>query len=107
VHAGMFLHHLPEIRVLTLLAIMDRLARRGVVWNDLVRSRVARVGIHVLTARQVAMVKHDARVSVEAGFTPREARALCARAGVDYADVRWSFLQQRFTAAGERPGAWV
>lgn len=106
VHAGMFLHHFSELRVLTLLAIMNRLARRGVVWNDLVRSRVARAGIHALTVGQRPIVKHDARVSVEAGFTPSEAGDLCARAGIEYARVEWSFVQQRFTAAGEQPWAW-
>jgi len=100
VHAGMFLHHLPEVRVLTMLAIMDRLASRAMVWNDLVRSRVARAGIHVLTLGQPAIVKHDARVSVEAGFTPGEARALAIKAGWEGVAVRSSFLQQRLVVTG-------
>src|SRR5262245_25584663 len=37
VHAGLFLHHLKEIEVLTALAAMDRVARAGIVWNDLYR----------------------------------------------------------------------
>lgn len=100
VHAGMFLHHLPEVRVLTMLAIMDRLALRAMVWNDLVRSRAARLGIHLLTVGQPEIVKHDARVSVEAGFRPREALRLARRAGWDEPWVRWSLLQQRLVVTG-------
>ncbi len=38
-HAGMFLHHLSDLQVMTVLRIMDRLAQRGLIWNDLVRAR--------------------------------------------------------------------
>jgi len=104
VHAGMFIHHLQEIQALTVLRIMDRLADRGMVWNDLVRSEVALLGARVLTARQPAIVKHDATVSVRAGFTPQEARVMLRRAGWPSPTVRSSFLHQRFVAIGEKWG---
>jgi len=106
VHAGMFLHHLPEIEVMTVLRIMDRLARAGIVWNDLVRSRVGVAAIRVMTTGQPEMVRHDAKVSVEAGFTPSEVRELARRLDLDYAALRWSLLKHRFTLSGEKPGAW-
>lgn len=106
VHAGMFLHHLPEIEVLTVLRIMDRLARAGIVWNDLVRSRLSRLAVQLLTLGQPPMVQHDARVSVMAGFTPREAQEYAQRLDLTYCRVRWSVWTQRFTLAGEKPGAW-
>lgn len=83
VHAGMFLHHLSELDVLTVLRIMHRLARRLVVWNDLLRSRLAQLGIWALTLNQSEMIKHDARVSVRAGFTKREALDYARRVGLD------------------------
>lgn len=103
VHAGMFLHHLPEIEVLTVLRIMDRLARRGIVWNDLVRSRVAHVAIRLLTRGQPEIVRHDARVSVEAGFSKAQVRDYARRVDLNYCRYSWSFFNQRFTLAGEKP----
>jgi SAM-dependent methyltransferase len=83
VHAGLFLHHLPELEVLTVLRIMDRLASRSLIWNDLVRTPLAGGAIRVLTLGQPPMVRHDAIVSVQAGFTPwtsPSGSALSARA---------------------------
>jgi ubiquinone/menaquinone biosynthesis C-methylase UbiE len=107
VHAGMFLHHLSEIEVLTVLRIMDRVAQRGIVWNDLVRSRVAMAGIWALTLGQSDMIKHDARVSVRAGFTKKEVKDYARRTSLGYCRYRSSFFTQRFTLAGEKQGAWM
>lgn len=102
-HAGMFLHHFNDVEVLTLLRIMDRLAERGVVWNDLLRGRLPRLGVRLLTARAPEIVRHDARASVDKGFTKSEAVDLARR--VDLGWLRWSAspLAGRFTLAGERP----
>lgn len=82
VHAGMFLHHLDDIPVVTMLRIMDRIAARSVIWNDLVRGAVGRIGARLLTLGSSPMVRHDATVSVDAGFTRREALDLADRAGL-------------------------
>ncbi len=103
-HAGLFLHHLPELDVLTVLRIMDRLAERGVVWNDLRRSRLSHAFITLATLGQPEMVKHDARVSVLAGFTRGEALSLARRVDLTYCRWRSSLFTGRFTVAGERPG---
>lgn len=107
VHAGMFLHHLSEIEILTVLRIMERVAKRGIVWNDLVRSRVAMAGIWALTLGKSDMIKHDARVSVRAGFTKKEVKDYARRTSLGYCRYRSSFFTQRFTLAGEKQGAWV
>ena len=107
VHAGLFLHHLQEIEIFTMLRMMDRLARAGIIWNDLIRSRIALVGIHLLTLGQPEIVKHDARVSVRAGFTRREVKEIRKRLGLEYCRYRANFLTQRFTLAGENQGSWV
>ena len=105
VHAGMFLHHLPFIEVLTVLRIMDRLARAGLVWNDLVRSRTALGLLRPMLLGRPHMVRHDAVASVRAGFTRAEVVDFALRVGIDYARYR-TVLAYRFTLAGEKPGAW-
>jgi len=108
VHAGLFLHHMPgDDEVVRVLGMMNRLARAGVVWNDLVRTRLGMVAINVMTVGQPEIIRHDARVSVRAGFNRREAKLLARRAGIDYASYRWRVFTHRFTIAGEKRGAWA
>lgn len=95
-HAGLFLHHLAEIEVLTVLAIMDRVSRRGLVWNDLVRSPLSLGFVRLFTIGQDAMVRHDAVVSMQAGFTKAEAMDLAKRAGLERVAYRTSVLSHRF-----------
>lgn len=103
VHAGMFLHHLTDADVLIVLRTMDRLARRGIVWNDLVRSRATLAVLPILLLGKPPGVRHDATVSIRAGFTRREVLDFARRAGIGYA--RWHrVLWYRFTLAGEKPG---
>ncbi len=97
VHAGLFIHHLPELRALTMLRIMDRLSRLGVVWNDLVRTPVGYAAIHAMTLGKPEIVRHDARVSVRAGFTKGEAVDMVRRVGWEEPEYRWSVFTHRFT----------
>ncbi len=106
VHAALFLHHLREIGVLTVLAGMARVAGVGVVWSDLHRSRFHRVMVNCFLLNANAMVRHDARVSVEAGFTRREVIELAQRTDLGFARYHRPPLWYRFTLAGERPGSW-
>jgi hypothetical protein len=100
-HAGMFLHHLSDVQVMTVLRIMDRLTTRGLIWNDLIRSRFGKLGARLLTLGLPAHVKHDATVSVDAGFTRSEALDLARRAGL--ANSRWrNHLLHRFTLVSEK-----
>ncbi len=95
-HAGMFLHHLDDIEVMTVLRVMDRLTTRGVIWNDLVRAPVEAVAVRLLTLGGSAIVRHDALVSVAAGFTRREVLDLAYRVGLQHIDYR-RHLFGRFT----------
>ncbi|MHC4080789.1 MAG: methyltransferase domain-containing protein [Planctomycetota bacterium] len=81
-HAGMFLHHLDDIEVMTVLRIMYRLAGRGLIWNDLVRGTVELLLVRLLTLGRPAIVRHDGIASVAAGFTRREALDLARRVGL-------------------------
>ncbi len=103
VHAGMFLHHLDDVEVLTVLRIMSRLAARAIIWNDLVRGPVEALSVRLLTWGRPAIVRHDGIVSVAAGFTKREALDLAHRVGL--AGVRYHrHLFGRFTVTGEGSG---
>lgn len=104
VHAGMFLHHLNEVEALTVLRIMDRLAKRGLVWNDLHRSRLHRLLVEAVLVGMPVIVRHDARVSVEAGFTRREVEEMARRVGVEGARYHRAPGWYRFTLTGERAG---
>lgn len=106
VHAGMFLHHLRDPDAERMLGLMAEAARAGVVWNDLVRSRVALGAIHVLSLGQGRTIRHDAVASVRKGFTKAEAEAMRDRLGLSFLTWRSSFLTQRFTLAGEKADAW-
>jgi SAM-dependent methyltransferase len=102
---SLFLHHLPELDILTVLRIMDRLARAGMIWNDLVRSPLCRLIVAAAVIGRPAIVRHDAKVSVEAGFTAREVRDFARRLDLDYLAFHRGPLHYRFTLAGETPGA--
>jgi len=70
------------------LAEMDRVARRGLVANDLFRSRVAHAVVWV-TTRLLAkspMSRHDGPLSILRAYTPDEVASLAGRASL--ADVR-------------------
>jgi 2-polyprenyl-3-methyl-5-hydroxy-6-metoxy-1,4-benzoquinol methylase len=107
VHAGLFLHHLSDLEALTVLSIMDKLARAGIVWNDLPRTRIALGVTYLITLPTPAIVRHDATVSVRAGFSRDEVVDMARRLELAYAKYHLDFGAQRFTLAGEKPGAWA
>ncbi|MEX2213388.1 MAG: methyltransferase domain-containing protein [Phycisphaeraceae bacterium] len=98
---SLFLHHLSDIQVLTVLRMMDRLSTRGLIWNDLTRNRRAYWTTSFATLLADPIVKHDARVSVLAGFTAREVEDIRQRLSLHYAQYRRHFYH-RFTLAGEK-----
>lgn len=103
VHAGMFLHHLVDDEVERVLTIMGRLATRAAVWNDLVRSPLSRLGVRLLTLRSTPIVRDDARLSVEKGFTRAEAVDAAERAGLARVEFRGMPLAGRFRLVGRPP----
>lgn len=84
VHCSLVVHHLDPPEVLLLLREMGRVARRGVVVNDLVRSavhwRLARLLVAIGTRN--AFTRHDAPLSVRRAYTRSELRDLLAEAGL-------------------------
>jgi len=102
VHAAMFLHHLPDDDAIGVLREMDRVARVGVVVNDLVRNRRALAWAWLITRPVHADVRHDALLSVRRGFRRNEALALARRAGLGYLEYRAHF-GHRFSLSGAKP----
>ena len=97
--ASLLLHHLSDLELLKVLAAMGRIAPRGVVWSDLLRGPVPRLATWLGTRLAPPVVRHDARVSVEAGFSPEEVAAIRDRLGWRRFRFRrhWGY---RFTLAG-------
>jgi len=84
VMSSLTLHHLDEAAAVRHLAEMDRVARRGIVVNDLARSRTAYALVWLVTrlfARN-RMSRHDGPVSVQRAYVREELRMLCEKAGL-------------------------
>ncbi len=80
----MLLHHLDPTVAVAVLAEMARVARRGVVVNDLVRGRLAWLGAWLLTRLRTRnrYTRYDAPLSVRRAYTVAELTALLAAAGL-------------------------
>jgi ubiquinone/menaquinone biosynthesis C-methylase UbiE len=104
VHASLVLHHLDEADGAALLREMARVARLGVVVNDLSRGRLAWLGAwlvgHVLTANR--LTRADAPTSVRRAYTRAEMTALLARAGLRPIALVTGFAGHRYAIAAVR-----
>jgi len=81
---SLLVHHLEPDDAVRALRELARVARIGIVVNDLVRSKLGLVGsrtlIPLLTRNPVT--RHDAVLSVRRAYTPRELRELLVAAGL-------------------------
>jgi 2-polyprenyl-3-methyl-5-hydroxy-6-metoxy-1,4-benzoquinol methylase len=100
-HASLFLHHLQDIEAMTVLRIMDRLATGAVFVNDLVRGAIGRLGARLATIGAPPMVRHDAVVSVNAGFTRAEILDMAQRVGLSGVRYR-RVLGYRFLLSADK-----
>jgi SAM-dependent methyltransferase len=102
VTCALFFHHLTDDEVVRTLHAFDRVARRGIVVNDLIRRRRLFFWSWLLTRPFNAVLRQDGPLSVRRSFRPDELTGLAQRAG-----LRWLFVQTHFghrmTLAGERP----
>lgn len=96
-----FLHHLDTDDVAAVLTHMNRVARRGVVIADLVRSPSAYAGIKLLTCLANPLVRHDGPASIAQAFTESEVLSLRDRAGLTYTRYDEHFAS-RFVLWGEK-----
>lgn len=101
VTATHFFHHLKDEEIVATLKEFDRVARRGIIVNDLLRRHRALAWIYLMTLFANPYVREDGPLSVRRGFTVPEIQNLAARSGLDWLKVRVHF-GHRFTLAGER-----
>lgn len=87
---SLFFHHLTEAQGIHLLREMRRVARHGLIVNDLMRSRRARLltGIATRLLSGNRLTRHDGPMSVLRGFRPEELLHMSIKAGLG--DVRIS-----------------
>lgn len=98
---SLFLHHLDDDDVVRVLGAMARVARRGIIAGDLLRSRRAYAWIKLFTLFANPIVKNDGPASVAQAFTRDEVMRLRERAGVPFADY-FEHFGHRFVLAGQR-----
>ncbi|HEV7810126.1 MAG TPA: methyltransferase domain-containing protein [Candidatus Limnocylindrales bacterium] len=84
-HASLVLHHLEPDAVMAFLRELRRVARIGVVVNDLVRGRLAWLGSLVLvrTLARSPYTRHDGPLSVRRAYSRLELENLLAAAGLE------------------------
>jgi ubiquinone/menaquinone biosynthesis C-methylase UbiE len=105
VHTSLLVHHLDPVPARTLLAEMARVARVGIVLNDLVRSRRSLLGAWLLTrALRNRFTRHDAPLSVRRAYTVSELTALLASAGLRVERRFDGFAGHRVALAARRNG---
>jgi ubiquinone/menaquinone biosynthesis C-methylase UbiE len=105
-HCSLMLHHLSPDEAVGLLGEMGRVARLGVVVNDLDRTRLGFIGAlligHLLTRNRYTRM--DAPLSVRRSYRADEAAALLREAGLTpVRTVRGSFGQRWAIAAVPTP----
>lgn len=86
---SLFLHHLPREKIIQLLKRLKAQCRGRLVLSDLQRSPLAWLGIGAASrlVTRSPIVHCDALLSVQAGFTVCEFRALLDEAGLERAEL--------------------
>jgi hypothetical protein len=97
----MVVHHLEPGEAAALLREMARVARTGIVVNDLARGRLAFVGAwllaHGLSTNR--FTRYDAPLSVRRAYTLQEARAIASDVGIRVVHAEWGVMRHRWAFA--------
>ncbi len=83
---SLLLHHLDPGPAAAALRELRRVARRGIVVNDLTRTWAGLVGLALLLPLLARswITRHDGLVSVRRAYTPPELRRLARSVGLDH-----------------------
>ncbi|MFO0962611.1 MAG: methyltransferase domain-containing protein [Phycisphaerales bacterium] len=100
-HAAMLLHHFDDPGVERALAAMGA-AARTVLWNDLWRQPLSQAAVRVMTLASAPVVRHDAILSVDKGFTPAEMHERARAAGLRVQRLRRMPMSGRLVATMRR-----
>ncbi len=101
VTSSLFFHHLTDDQIVQVLSAMNGIARRGIVINDLLRSRSAWLLSKALMIFANRIVKNDGPLSIKKSLRIEEAQGLIRRSGLSYLSARKSPFY-RLTIAGEK-----
>jgi len=101
VTCALFFHHLTEAQIVAALTSFDHLAVRGIVVNDLVRSRRAYLWTWLFTRPFHPILHHDGPLSIRRALKPAELQALADAAGLRWLSVQRHF-GHRMTLAGQK-----
>jgi ubiquinone/menaquinone biosynthesis C-methylase UbiE len=98
-HVSLVVHHLEPDGAVALLRELRRVARLGVVVNDLARGRLAWLGAWLLaySLTRNPFTRHDAPMSVRRAYTLDEAADLLTAAGLQEIDRRRGLFGHRWT----------
>lgn len=90
---AMFLHHFSEDRAVRIVRSMARVAKWGILINDLHRHPLAYYGIYSLSRlfRASPMVQHDGPISVLRGFRRGELAQIAQKAALTDPKISWHF----------------
>lgn len=88
VNISLALHHFPPAEAARVLSELRRVASKGVIVNDLSRTRTCLAAAHLVkyTIASGSLSRHDGPISVKRSYLPTEARQLAQDAG--FAQVR-------------------
>lgn len=103
-HASLLLHHFEPAESVTLLRELARVARRGIVVNDLSRGPITVAGAWLLSrvSTRNRFTRHDAPMSARRAYTLPEARVLLEEAGLHPVLVTRGLLGHRWAIAAVR-----
>lgn len=87
--SSLMLHHLTPEQAVALLRSAWRVARRGLVFSDLMRGHLPLVGFRLIKPilARSPITRHDGVVSIRRGYTPDELRLMAREAGIPNARV--------------------
>jgi ubiquinone/menaquinone biosynthesis C-methylase UbiE len=103
-HCSLVVHHLDPADAVAMLDEMARVARVGIIVNDLVRGRLALIGAWLVTrlTTRNRYTRHDAPLSVRRAYSRAELRELLTAAGLDVAWEGRALFGHRWAVAARR-----
>lgn len=103
IFSSLFCHHFQDDELVFMFQWMRQQAGMGFFINDLHRHALAYHSIKILTKAfsRSYLVKNDAPLSVQRGFSGRELKALMQRAGLKNCYIKWKWAFRWLVVCGE------
>lgn len=102
VTASMFFHHLSDAEILTVLKKSESIAKRGIIINDLERSKLSYAGFWLLTLFiNDGIFRNDGLISIQKGFVAADLKKWISKTGFKFLSSSKHFIG-RIALAGEK-----